>query len=189
MFRDGFTHGDRFGRIPSCESSQGGHDDEIGADPRASFARRASSPSVMPYRIGTGMNPEKRRVRIASRARARSPALPRHRRDRDDRARSPVCRRALHRASAGRSSRLLGVVAGPDVLQVDQQHIHGIDRGARGGTRTAIETVDWRPVAESRPSGRPERSSLPRNPCSGLNKTGQPCAWRRTQEVHVTAAQ
>ena len=46
-------------------------------------------------------------------------------------------------AHQDRRRRDIRVIAGADVLQIDQHHVDGIEGGSRRATRSAIETVDW----------------------------------------------
>src|SRR5205814_8947488 len=82
----------------------------------------------------------------------------------------------------------VGVVAGADILQIDQDDVDRIECGACTGTRSLIKTVDWKTGA---------RVSAVRNPRAilgalkavlGTEQQHKPCAVRREQDVHVASA-
>ena len=106
--------------------------------PSSALARRASSPSVMPCRIGTGSIPTNERERRVEdvalhRAADRVGAVEHH----DPLAVAHGGPHHLHRGAE------VGVVPRADVLQVHQQDVEPREHRRGGGGVLAVETVDW----------------------------------------------
>ncbi len=103
----------------------------------------------------------------------------------DDHVRSGT-RRGAHQLYDGGDVR---VVAGPDVLQVDEQDVDRIERRRRRATRSAIETVDWKPGRRISAVGQARAIFAAEKAVLGTEQDRESYVARRAQQIDVAAAE
>src|SRR5207247_8267383 len=80
----------------------------------------------------------------------------------------------------------VGVVPRTDVMEINQQHVDGVDSRGRGSTRSAIETVDWK-TADGIPAvGKSGTIFGAAKAVLGTEQNRKPCAVSRAQEIHIS---
>ena len=89
-----------------------------------------------------------------------------------------------HHLGRGRD---VGVVPGPDVLQIDEHDVHRIERRAGGGARSAVKAVDWETAGGVHGVGEPRAVLGPAEPVLGAEQGRQPQAVG-DQHIRVAAA-